>query len=341
MKKTAALLTLILVILSALPISANAIEVSSDGKWLYTDYKMPGYSEGYMIIGYRGEDASVILPESIDGHPINSASLLNDEKIVKLSIPQCYTFFGTSAFGYCKKLQTVMFSREYVENEITYFGSIMFAGSKKLKKVVLPNKLPRELHYSRAADAEYEAVVLPDGTFQDCKSLIDVVMPDNLTEIENCCFENCLSLRELIIPEGVKYLNDGIFDGCTSLRTVGVPSTIEGISSDGIIPKSSTVILESNSDYVESYIENQPKAYYVGLIIDKPSVYVKGDINGDGEMNICDATLIQCYLVRKLHYDISEKADLNGDGKVNIDDVTYIQISLAMLEPIKDDGTAL
>ena len=328
MKKTALLLMSLFIVLSVIPIAGvNAIsKLSSDGIWEYVDYNIPGYSKGYMIVDYHGEDKTVTLPESIDGHSINSVNFVDNETLVNITIPRCYTSFGTGAFSYCKKLKTVIFSREYEENEITYFGSIMFANSKKLKKVILPNVLPRELQYSSAADDEYEAVILPDGTFQNCKSLTEVTLPENLTEIQCCAFENCTSITELTIPDGVLYLNDGIFDGCISLRMLSLPSTISGITSDGVIPQKAAVTLDTNSVYVEQYIEEQAEKSM--LIIDNPTELVEGDINGDGAMDVCDVTFIQLCLVGKIKYELNEKADFDGNGKVNIDDATYIQMKL-------------
>ena len=304
---------------------------SADGLWSYIEYDIPGYSEGYMIIGYHGEESDVTLPTSIDGYPINSVCLLRDDTIVNLTIPRCYTAFGTGAFSYCKRLKTVTFSREYEENEIKYFGSIMFAESKNLRKVVLPNLLPKELQYTRASDTEYEAVILPDGTFQNCKKLTTVIMPENLTEIDNCAFENCTSLNQLTIPEGVQYLNDGILDGCTSLREISLPSTIEGITSNGVIPPKAVIIIDENNEYIEKYIEEQAETQTPALIIENPEKNIEGDIDGNGTMDICDVTFIQACLAGKIQYNLTEKADLDGNGKINICDATYIQMKLAHL----------
>ena len=86
--------------------------------------------------------------------------------------------------------------------------------------------------------------------------------------------------------------------------------------------------------------ENYALAQYSTVIIPdsqtpQPTV-LAGDVNGDGVVNIQDATLLQRYLAEfttedgKPLLDLNNKqtffrADANGDGKVNVRDVTAIQ----------------
>ena len=60
---------------------------------------------------------------------------------------------------------------------------------------------------------------------------------------------------------------------------------------------------------------------------------VLGDVNGDGEIDITDATAIQKYLAELIELNSEQKnaADTNGDGEVDITDVTQIQKYIAEL----------
>ena len=60
---------------------------------------------------------------------------------------------------------------------------------------------------------------------------------------------------------------------------------------------------------------------------------VIGDVNGDGKIDINDATLIQKYLadLEKLTDEQKAAADVNGDGKIDINDATLIQKYVAEL----------
>ena len=58
-----------------------------------------------------------------------------------------------------------------------------------------------------------------------------------------------------------------------------------------------------------------------------------GDTNGDGSVNISDATEVQKHLAQLLTLsgDRLKAADADGDGVVNISDATHIQKYLAQL----------
>lgn len=58
-----------------------------------------------------------------------------------------------------------------------------------------------------------------------------------------------------------------------------------------------------------------------------------GDVNGDGKLNIRDATAIQKHLAKiaTLSDEVLPVADYNADGKVNVKDATAIQKKIAGL----------
>ena len=58
---------------------------------------------------------------------------------------------------------------------------------------------------------------------------------------------------------------------------------------------------------------------------------VLGDVNGDGNLTVLDATLIQKKVLNLVEFTDSETecADVNADGKVYISDVTQVQKSVA------------
>ncbi len=58
---------------------------------------------------------------------------------------------------------------------------------------------------------------------------------------------------------------------------------------------------------------------------------VLGDVNGDGNLTVLDATLIQKKVLNLVEFTDSETecADVNADGKVDVSDVTQVQKSVA------------
>ncbi|MBR3988551.1 MAG: dockerin type I repeat-containing protein, partial [Clostridia bacterium] len=61
---------------------------------------------------------------------------------------------------------------------------------------------------------------------------------------------------------------------------------------------------------------------------------ILGDVNGDGKVNIKDATQIQKFAAKIVELTDAEfiRADVNADTKVNIKDATAIQKFVAKLE---------
>lgn len=61
--------------------------------------------------------------------------------------------------------------------------------------------------------------------------------------------------------------------------------------------------------------------------------FLRGDVNGDGKIDVTDATLVQLYAAEMLELTDEQlkAADANSDGKVDVTDATYIQLFVAEL----------
>ena len=51
--------------------------------------------------------------------------------------------------------------------------------------------------------------------------------------------------------------------------------------------------------------------------------FIKGDVNGDGAVNVSDVTALVNMILGTLPKD-EARADVNGDGVVNVSDVTAL-----------------
>lgn len=79
--------------------------------------------------------------------------------------------------------------------------------------------------------------------------------------------------------------------------------------------------LADEMDYVENWIRVR-MAYLDGVFTDP---YLKGDVNGDGEVSIADVNIIiNIILGDRYADDIMSRADVNDDGEITISDINIV-----------------
>ena len=154
------------------------------------------------------------------------------QAIRSLVLPEGITFIGDNAFNN-SALESIVLPESLVEID-------QYAFSKcNLTEITLPANLARL--GSSAFDYEGTSRVSPlqkvvfEGnkletielnTFQYCKSLQEIVLPDGLKTIQYNAFENCTSLLRIEIPNSVTTIGKSAFVYCTSLE--------EAIIGDGV-----------------------------------------------------------------------------------------------------------
>lgn len=62
--------------------------------------------------------------------------------------------------------------------------------------------------------------------FKDCRSLIEVTMPDTIQEIQRGAFADCAKLQKIHLSNGVSRLFAASFSGCTALWEVNIPDRV-------------------------------------------------------------------------------------------------------------------
>ncbi len=63
-----------------------------------------------------------------------------------------------------------------------------------------------------------------ESAFRNCRTLVNITIPESVQVIGEYAFENCGSLKSLNIPENVTTLGDGAFYNCTSLIEINYNS---------------------------------------------------------------------------------------------------------------------
>jgi hypothetical protein len=104
-----------------------------------------------------------------------------------------------------------------------------------------------------------------------------------------------------------------------------------GLDDDGeedetiVIPTITAAPLPEGVDYRECNIKfTYPGASLIFKAMQgEKSDFIKGDVNGDGKVNVTDVTTLVNMILSVIEKDMV-KGDINGDGKINVTDVTAL-----------------
>ncbi|MDE6585462.1 MAG: leucine-rich repeat protein [Clostridia bacterium] len=170
--------------------------------------------DSYTVTGYKGDEASVIIPSIHEGIPVTAIG----DRAFDCSEKNIYTL---EEITICENVQTI--------------GENAFYECKSLKRVSLPDSL-REIKQSAFAYCEaLECLVIPDsvtkisdGTFAWC-GFTSVTLPKNLKVIGESAFTYCLNLKEIVIPDSVTEIRFVAFMGCGKLEKVVFGTGLEKI----------------------------------------------------------------------------------------------------------------
>ena len=77
-------------------------------------------------------------------------------------------------------------------------------------------------------EGEYD-ILSSESSFEDCESLISIVIPDSVTEIGRYAFQGCTSLTDIVIPDSVTEIGEDAFSGCRGLQSIVIPDSVTKI----------------------------------------------------------------------------------------------------------------
>ena len=287
----ACLISLALLCASLLP--AYAVTEYRSGIFTYA-LRTDGTAE---ITGVTFEEGQTRLdiPEQLDGHTVTSIgyyAMGNYADLQSVTLPETLTEIGNGAFSRCRALTDI--------------------------------KLPGGLKK------------IDTAAFFGCSSLKSVVIPQGVASIGNTAFRQCISLESVSIPDSVTSIGKMAFFDCGSLSWIMLPQSMDSIGDmalgyylDGEAQADQTFLVIGGSAS-QSYAENNGLSYREAL------PYSTGDVNLDGKINIRDVTAVMrhaaCFMQLKGEQYFA--ADTDGNGVVDINDATHLQRYLAEFEII-------
>ena len=269
---------------------------------------------------------SVTLPSTIK--TIGKYAFKNCTNLSRVVVPASVRLIDYSAFEYCSKMTSLSLPGGL--EEIGYYA---FNGCSRLSQVTIPGTVKK----------------LGDGAFMNCTGLKTATIGDGVESIGYWSFAMCRALTDVVIGDGVKLIEEGAFSDCLNLTTVTMGAGVDSIGYQAFYgcPSLTSLImhpelppLTAGDDCFSLWAYEHATVYvadewvredyiwadvwilftHYALIDELPSL--KGDVNGDGEVNIAD---INALLDAILTGDTGAPSlDINGDSEVNVADINAL-----------------
>lgn len=276
---------------------------------------------------------SVDIPNSVI--IIDDGAFKSCTRLTSVTIPKSVTRIGADAFANCTGLTSVT-----IPNTITTISSGMFASCYGLTSISIPNSVTSIGPLAFAYCSGLTSVTIPnsvtlvgDEAFTDCIGLTCVTIPNSVTTIGSSAFAYCSRLTSVTIPNSVTTIGERAFAYCENLMNAYcfIADLSEVSSGDRLF-----YVWAEEGDYDYSgrtlhvphgaagaYQADEMWHPYFGQIVeDLAPGGMRGDVNGDGEVNIADVNAV-IEAILKGNEDTTG-ADVNSDSEINIGDINAV-----------------
>ncbi|MBQ4510625.1 MAG: leucine-rich repeat protein [Clostridia bacterium] len=185
-------------------------------KWISAYTYKKNESGGITITGYKGNEAEIIIPETVDGLTVTEIGELGkNESITSITLPSTLKTIKSKAFYRLKSLKTAVIPYGVEVIEENAFGSynlyaLEYRGCSALESIEIPESV----------------TFIGEYAFGGCISLKSIKFPSSLEVISESVVGGCTSLESVEISNGTKIIDDYAFSGCTNLKTVIIPESV-------------------------------------------------------------------------------------------------------------------
>ena len=192
--------------------------------------------------------------------------------------------------------------------------------SNYLKKVVLPSTIK----------------VIGEAAFADNEALTDINIPKSVKTIGDSAFEVCISMEKINLPEGLVTIGPRAFTWCQSLTSVTIPASVKTIGEKAFF--NCGTITGNENFFITCTKGTAGEKYAINNNIEHKTLSgksVKGDLNGDGSVNVTDISMLSAHVKGKKKLANDSYADLDGNGKVNITDISMLAAHVKGIKLLK------
>ena len=255
----------------------------------------------------------------IDGY---SYTIINNESVSLyawdyssdvLTVPDSFSgrsmvAIASRAFKNDSNLTAIDFSSA---KSLSTIGIESFFNSGLSQKVIIPTSV----------------TAIGERAFQNCQYLPEVEILANVTTIPTQCFNRCDSLSVVTLPDSLDSIEGFAFANCPKLERIDIPASVTSISPVAFSNDPNLILGVWYGSYAHQYAIDNNINY---TLLDGVKL---GDVDGDGDITITDATAIQRYLAELETLDAIHlyAADANEDKEVDIADATAIQMAVAKI----------
>ncbi|SEK18915.1 Leucine rich repeat-containing protein [Ruminococcus sp. YRD2003] len=220
-------------------ISASTVNIFSDSQ---KDFEVTAGN----LKKYNGEATEVVIPENVT---TISYSAFHETNITSLKLPEG-------------------------------IKEVYLSSCKFLKELVLPESV---INIGLKNCSSLEKIELHEGLkfvyFEGCSSIKDLRIPSTVTKLQKGTFWNCSSLSNLLLPNSLSIIEDA-FVGCNNLDNLTIPPNVESVCLSSmkklknvVIPPNTKTVHLNNTPNLTTVVVGNPQIRIVGLTGKETLVY--------------------------------------------------------------------
>ena len=171
-------------------------------------YKTKGYTSGtasYPVFNFDWYIDSISVPESV----------------TYSGKTYTVTRIGDCAFADCDSLKYV-----FIPESVVSVGGGVFYSCNSLRNIIVSSNIKQyPTFYHSTGNGWWKKY----GFFENCSSLTELTISNNVTHIDDRAFFGCSSLINITIPNSVTKIGGGVFKGCSSLKNIVLSENITSL----------------------------------------------------------------------------------------------------------------
>lgn len=279
-------------------------------------------SVGSAFMGCTGITEVVVCEGITD---ISYGAFKNCTSLVSVTLPSTLKSLGREAFYNCTDLKI------YID-DITTWCNLTITGFDNYPSCM--NLSHADLYVGGELLTE---LVVPDGVtqlndcvFMYCNSITSVYIPGSVKDIGYKVFYGCNNLKNITIENGIKYIDAYAFENCTSLVSIEIPESLEKMGGEILMGCSSLESLTIPAARISLFGEHE---FTLGYLFGSRDTVANNDkripktlknITINGGVYIGENAFYNCTGIEKIHFGKTVKVIASSafDGCTSLAEIT-------------------